>query len=290
MTTTRLMRMPRPARPASIAAALTAILLLAAGCSGGDSDSEADSTPSATPSTPPTAAVAPRPTVNRCFQLSFDEAISYTSETDPVKCKVAHTSRTFAVGDLDTEVDGHLLAVDSDRVKKQVATTCPERFGDYVGGSEEDQRLSMLRTVWFTPTLDEATEGASWYRCDLVALSGDKQLATLQGARDGNLADVLSTEEGRTTFGMCGTAAPDADDFTRVLCGEKHSWRAIEVVDLGTGKYPGEKAAQEAGQSPCEDAGRAVADDPLDFQWGYESPTASQWRDGQTFGRCWAPD
>ncbi len=33
-----------------------------------------------------------------------------------------------------------------------------------------------------------------------------------------------------------------------------------------------------------------MADDALNFQWGYEWPTEKQWDDGQTYGRCWAPD
>ena len=63
-----------------------------------------------------------------------------------------------------------------------------------------------------------------------------------------------------------------------------------QVVDLPDGPYPGEAAAREAGQGLCEDAGRERASDALDFQWGYEWPTADQWLAGQTFGRCWAPD
>ncbi len=39
----------------------------------------------------------------------------------------------------------------------------------------------------------------------------------------------------------------------------------------------------------CENAGAAVADDALDYEWGYEWPTKEQWKQGQTFGRCWAP-
>ena len=43
-------------------------------------------------------------------------------------------------------------------------------------------------------------------------------------------------------------------------------------------------------RAPCEDAGREVAEDALDYEWGYEWPTAEQWAAGQTYGRCWAPD
>jgi hypothetical protein len=89
---------------------------------------------------------------------------------------------------------------------------------------------------------------------------------------------------------MCGTAAPDDPAFRRVLCREDHTWRAIRAVDLPGKDYPGEKRVRAAGQGPCEDAGREVAEDALDYEWGYEWPTADQWAAGQTYGRCWAPD
>ena len=40
-------------------------------------------------------------------------------------CSERHTAQTIHVGRLDTVVDGHALAVDSDRVLHQLATTCP---------------------------------------------------------------------------------------------------------------------------------------------------------------------
>jgi len=75
-----------------------------------------------------------------------------------------------------------------------------------------------------------------------------------------------------------------------VLCREEHSWRAIEIVDLKGKDYPGENRVRAAGHGPCEDAGREVAEDALDYEWGYEWPTADQWAAGQTYGRCWAPE
>jgi hypothetical protein len=51
------------------------------------------------------------------------------------------------------------------------------------------------------------------------------------------------------------------------------------------------KAVRRAGEDgTCADVAREVAVDALDYQWGYEWPTADQWTAGQTYGRCWAPD
>jgi hypothetical protein len=260
-------------------------LVLLAGCTGDDEPS-ADPTPTPTPTVLPSATQAPVPADRACYQLGYDEALAPTHAGTALDCAADHTSQTYAVGRLDVLADGHLLAVDSARVRRQVAADCPARLGDFVGGTLEDQRLSMLRAVWFTPTVEESDAGADWFRCDVIAVAAPDRLATL----DGPLRDVLDRPAGRDRFGMCGTAAPDAAGFTRVACAEEHSWRAVAVVELPEGDYPGEAAVRERGQTPCEEAGLDAADDPLDYQWGYEWPTAKQWKAGQSYGRCWVPD
>ena len=285
-------------RRAWAAAALALVTVVPTACSTDDGaapagSSESPSTP--TTSTTPTTSSVPTPTApatavpapprGGCYDLTYAEAVAPTVEAEPVSCDGRYTATTFAVGALDTEVGGHLLAVDSDRVRQQVAETCPRLFDRFVGGTTTDRRLSMLRAVWFTPTLAESDAGADWYRCDLIAIAAPERLAPLTGG----LRGILDRPAGRARWGMCGTAAPDDPSFRRVLCSTPHTWRAIEVVDLPGRSYPGEAAARARGQGACEDAGREVAEDPLDFQWGYEWPTRAQWEAGQTFGRCWAP-
>ncbi len=270
-------------------AALLLVAVLALGGCTGDDGPKADPTPTATPtpSAPPTAAPPPpRPKRLQCRRLSFDEAIAPTDSDKVVSCRKPHTGQTYAVGRLRTVVDGHLVAVDSARVQKQVARACPRKLAPFLGTTDAALRLTMLRAVWFTPSVDQSDAGADWYRCDVVAVAGDDELARVRGS----LQDALGAPESADAYGMCGTAAPDAASFTRVLCREAHSWRAIEVVELKGKDYPGEKRVRAAGQGPCEDAGREVAEDALDYEWGYEWPTAEQWATGQTYGRCWAPD
>ncbi len=266
---------------AAVALGLSATL---AACGGGEDPAEPDDRPSATqtPAADPPAA----PKVGACYQLPFETAIAPTSEAKPVDCAAQHTSETVAVGTIDAVVDGHLLAVDSDRVRAQVASACPQALKAYVGGSLEQLRLSMIRPTWYTPTLEESDAGADWYRCDAVVLAGTSTLAELKT----RLKGVLGTARGRKQYAMCGTAAPDAKNFERVLCSAKHSWRAIDVVVFKDGAYPGEKKVRAAGRTRCEDAAADVAEDPLTFEWGYEWPTKEQWDMGQAFGRCWAPD
>jgi hypothetical protein len=266
---------------------LVTVLALSA-CTGSDETPDAPTSSSATPSASPSAsaqAAPSRPGPRACHDLSYDEAISPTDDSDPVSCTASHTTMTFAVGQLDALADGHLLAVDSDRVRQQVATVCPERFADFVGGTVEQRQLSMLRAVWFTPTVEESDAGASWFRCDVAALAGDDELTPLTG----RLAGALDDPDMRDRYGMCGTAQPGSRDFTRVICSADHSWRAVATVPFEAGDYPGVEKVRSAGDTPCKDAGANAAGGSLDYQWGYEWPTAAQWKAGQTYGICWVP-
>jgi hypothetical protein len=253
---------------------------------------EPSGTTVATPSPTPRAAPPPppAPTAGACYRLSYDEAVAPTNEDTPVPCKKPHTSQTFAVGQLDLVTNGHLLAVDSDAVRAQVAHRCPGQLAAYVGATEEQLRLSLLRPVWFTPTIEQSDAGAAWYRCDVIAVTGDKQVARI----DHDLAGALKEPGSRSELALCGTAQPGTAAFSRVLCREDHSWKAISVIDLAgeskDGSYPGADAVNTAGGSACADAARAIASDALDYEWGYEWPTKDQWQAGQTYGRCWSPD
>jgi hypothetical protein len=287
-------------RPAALVPLVAALLL--AGCSGDDAPSAAPTpstsvTASATASPPassePTPEPAPvAPAEGACYPLTYADAVASSTTAAPVACRREHTSQTFAVGTLDAVSQGHLLAVDSDTVRRQAARACPKGLPGFLGATPAQLRLSMLRSVWFTPTLEESDLGASWYRCDVVAATGDDQIAPLKG----DLAKALKSQEGRDAYAVCGTAPPDDPAFVRVLCRDPHTWRAISVVDLDDlgAAYPGVKAVKGVAAAledgACAEAARELADDPLDYEWGYEWPSKAQWKAGQTYGRCWAQD
>jgi hypothetical protein len=276
-------------RRATAALAALGVLLLGGCTSATTPDPGTGSTPTATetPRPTPTRAPAPPPApeADVCHALAYDDAVAPTASARTVPCTEDHTSQTFHVGALDRVVGGRLLAVDSRRLQEQAATECPERLSTLVGGGEEQQRLSMLRAVWFTPSVRQSDAGADWLRCDAIAVAGPERLLPLTGPVGG----VLDTEAGRERYGMCGTAEPGTSGFERVACAEPHAWRALRTVALPGPDYPGEDAARAAGEDPCTAAARQQAADPLDFRWGYEWPTAEQWAGGQTYGLCWAP-
>lgn len=276
----------RPGRASlrRLAVAVAACVALAA-CSGDpgagtEGDQEPSGTPTATEVGPP-----PAPEVGECRRLSYDQALASTDEEEPVGCGSRHTARTFHVGRLDALVDGHLLAVDSERVQERLAEVCPKRLGNFLEASPEQLRLSMFRAVWFSPTLEEAEAGADWYRCDAVAVAGEERLLPLER----RLPGALDRPGGRDRYGICGTADPGSEDFQRVACARQHSWRAIEVVDIGGRQWPGQDRVRAVGQEPCEAAAEEAAEDPLEFSWSYEWPTRERWRAGIRHGLCWVP-
>ena len=274
------------------AALLLGAVLALSSCTSDKKEPATEDSTTPSPSATPVAAPPPppAPAAGACYRLSYDEALAPTNADAPVPCTKGHTSQTFAVGQLDLVANGHLLAVDSATVREQVAKRCPGQLATYLGATPEQLRLSLLRPVWFTPTIEESDAGAGWYRCDVIAVTGDRTLAKFEG----DLAKALATPAGRTEFAMCGTAQPGSEAFRHVLCREDHSWKAISVLDLADrskdGRYPGQAAVKEAGQDVCDDAARAIASDALDYEWGYEWPTKDQWQAGQTYGRCWSPD
>lgn len=287
----------------SLLGTTAAAIALLAGCTGsGDQPRDPPRTASASgspaasstaPASPgpdagPDAAPPPAPEVGRCYRLSWDEATAPTSDAAPVPCGQTHTAQTFHVGTLDLVVDGHLLAVDSEHAQRQVARTCQRRLARYVGGDAEERRLSRLHAVWFSPTLAESDQGASWFRCDLVAPAASRSLARLPPP--GRLEGILDREEGARRFGLCATSAPGSPGFERVTCSRRHRWRALATIRIAGGSdYPGVRAVRRAGNDTCRDLVRERSVSPERFRYGWEWPTREQWREGRRFGYCWAP-
>ena len=142
----------------------------------------------------------------------------------------------------------------------------------------------MLRAVWFTPTVAQSDRGADWFRCDVIAVAGDREA----GAADRLLAACWNAEAATAT--ACA-APPSRERPTSSASSARirsHSWRAISTCPSTARSTPARRGPQ-AGEEPCRRPAGAVAEDTLSFQWGYEWPTEKQWDDGQTYGRCWAP-
>lgn len=270
-----------------VISAVTGVALASRWDPGPEAPAPGEQTSAPTPQeTQATATPVPAPEVGACERLDYDEAVAPTTRTRAVPCSQPHTAQVYEVGRLDLVSGGHLLAVDSAAAQDQAADTCADAVAGHVGAAPETLRLSMVETVWFTPTVQQATRGADWLRCDVVAVSGGERLVALPDQSRG----MLASEPGRSDYAMCGTAQPAAKDFRRVVCSAPHSWRAVASVDLPGEQFPSAKEAGAAMEDRCGDVARERADDPLDFTWAEERPSRQQWRAGRHYGLCWVPD
>lgn len=266
------------------ASLLVVVLGLVAGCASSEEpESSAEKSPKVAVSSAPPPPAAPK--VGSCHQLSMSEATDPVDSGEPVPCSRPHTSVTVKVGELSLVVDGHLLAIDSRAVRRQIADACPDSAGAFVGGDQTAQRLSRFEVVWFSPSLEAADAGANWYRCDVVAPQREGKLLTLPA----KLKGVLDQDGALDKYGTCGTAAPDARGFNRVVCSEKHSWRAVDVIDLPADARHLAKDATATADSACKDIASQRSSGSLEFTWSFEWPTKAQWAAGQRYGYCWVP-
>ncbi|MDX6302328.1 MAG: hypothetical protein QOF53_3542 [Nocardioidaceae bacterium] len=271
-------RTPAPVRRA-LASGLLAGLAALAGCTGPSpgADSSGDSAPrpssgtagTGSASATATPTVAPPPADGGCYRLTSGELTRPSSSAAPVPCTAVHTARTVFVGS-----------------RGRPEAICPGRLAAFLGGTTTARRLSRFEVVWFSPTAAESQRGARWFRCDLVAFAVRDSLLRLPGK---HLHGVLDRRRALDTYGLCGTAAPGSARFGRVICGQRHSWRAVRVVGLRGRTYPGVAAVRTAGQRTCQKTAGARAGKRLRFRYGWEWPTGDQWAAGQHFGYCWVP-
>ncbi|MGZ4438269.1 MAG: septum formation family protein [Nocardioidaceae bacterium] len=278
---------------------LAAVLAVAAatlvGCSsGGGPDASGTPSPStsgAATEAAPNPKAPPPPAAPRneaCYRLTLQQLAQPTSSTAPTGCGAQHDTQTIYVGRLRTVVDGHAVTVDSDTVQRQLASTCPRRLASYLGGTTQTLDLSRFHVVWFSPTLAQSDQGAAWFRCDLIAFARGDVLFRLPPPA--KLRGALGRPGALSTYGLCGTAAPGARDFERVICAQKHSWQAFSTIALAGGRrYPGVAAVRGAGDATCKSQAQARAGNALKYQYGWEWPTSEQWTGGQHYGYCWMP-
>jgi Septum formation len=272
--------------------ALVLTVLVLSACTAG-SPSASKSTPrhpsSATLATRAATAPAPpaAPPAAGCYRLSTDQLAEPANSSAPVPCSGPHTAATIYVGRLDMVVDGHAVGVDSAAVQRQLSTTCPRRLAAYVGGSGRTRALSRFNVVWYSPTLEQSDRGADWFRCDLIVFARADTLMSLPPTP--RLAKVLDRPGSLGSYGLCGTAAPGARGFTRVVCARPHSWRAVDTIGIRGSGYPGTRVVRRAGDADCRDLAKSLAPRSVRFRYGWEWPTNEQWARGQHFGYCWVP-
>ncbi len=83
---------------------------------------------------------------------------------------------------------------------------------------------------------------------------------------------------------------PDTKGFERVVCSEKHRWRAVDDIELpADARYLAEPATATA-DAACKDVASERANGALQYTWAFEWPTRALWQTGQRYGYCWVPE
>lgn len=264
---------------------LLVLLTALSGCTG---SSRTAGSPSASPSTATSTAPSPPapPALGSCHRLNLDRATSQFDELAAVDCSEPHTTVTYRVGQPDRIQDGHLLAVDSDPVRSQVSRRCGAALPTYLGGTRDDVRISQLRPVYFTASVEQSDAGADWFRCDVVALNTAGQPTPLRGTLKGALARPSALDR----FGTCSRIAPAKTGFAQGPCATEHGWRAVSVVPVDAGASYLGKAADAAANTACKSEASARSGGALKFTWSFVWPTREEWDAGQHYGLCWLPE
>lgn len=264
-----------------LAAVLCAVLGLSA-CTG--ADRTADDPAPATEETR-TSQEPPRPRTGECHRLSPRDLLESADTRPVVRCAGRHTSETVYVGTFGPVARGDAAALTSDRVNRGAARVCLDRAASYLGTRVARLRLTRFGVFWFVPTPEQVEAGADWLRCDVVVLRRGDALLPLPRTLEGALRRPAGIER----YGLCGTARPGSQGFERVVCSERHSWRAIATIPIAGGRrYPG-PAVRSLGERACRARARAAQGGALQYSHGWEWPTAAQWEAGQRHGYCWAP-
>lgn len=262
---------------AGLIVAVTALSVLTA-CGTAKAPTTHPSSPSPVRNTPAT------PQSGTCHALTFTTALGSSDPTPSVACTQTHTAVTVAVGTL-ADPSQAPTDINSASVQQRLAVDCPKAVHTYVGGDDTTFDLSMIQAVWFIPTTTEIARGATWYRCDLVVVSGTNQLAPLPPT----MQNALAAPNALNQWGICGTAAPSDKAFARILCSTPHTWRAVSLVQLPpTAGYLDKTVAANASNS-CRDVASKAAKGALKFTWSFEWPNEQKWQAGQRYGWCWLP-
>ena len=226
---------------------------------------------------------AAAPDIGACRLLSPDDVAQPSNDTEPVSCDETHTAQTIAVASLPPEFDQ--AAYDDDKVAAYAFRTCTGDFIDFTGADESLAMRTILSWAWFRPDKAAWEAGARWYRCDVIG--GGDQIRTY--------VDLPQTTKGlllgrpHDNWMVCAQGAT-VSGSVKVPCSEKHDWRAVTTIVLGSAgdPYPGDRKVQEQSRDYCSKSVGAWLDYPVDYDYGYSWFHEPEWAAGNRRSVCWA--
>ncbi|KRF10900.1 septum formation family protein [Nocardioides sp. Soil796] len=221
--------------------------------------------------------MAGAPVVGSCYSMSRTQSVSTTNTRKPVSdCYEKHNTLTYHVGLFKAGTTSSDYAV----VTKQ----CKKHLPEATGLSKGRLLGSVLDWIWFEPTTAQWSAGARWFRCDLVAESGDKLKLLPETSRTTDLfADGLEDP-----YARCIRRGPDTnddgeDDAIYVTCDKPHGYRWAGWFEAPVGKsakYPTDAQFEKFANANC---GRIAGTD----SWWVTWPLEAWWRDGERRLSCY---
>ncbi|MBX3285800.1 MAG: septum formation family protein [Actinobacteria bacterium] len=268
----------RRRRGGPLAAGLVAVVLVAAGCSGGDDGASAPSDPGGpasidieTTTTDPLAdvAAAGSPAVGICRPVLSVEERRAAYETRPsVRCTDPHGAEVVASFELPPAtaeaITPELIeagGAEFESVMGETANTCSGRANDAIQQIIDIDlagtpftgafQATVLDGAYFLPSPDEWRAGERWMVCEVTAVRPDGESVAFTGPL---------TSLGRTRIlpAELGTCVDDA--LTFVVC-EGDASRAVASGNVGAGDPPTDAEAAEGCRTLVAHLGATIPDD-----------------------------
>jgi hypothetical protein len=223
------------------------------------------------------------PDIGVCRMLSPDDVAQPSNGTDPVSCDQAHTAQTFAVGSLPPEFDD--AAYDDNTEAAYAYRACTRKFIRFTGADESLAMRTILSWAWFRPTKSAWEAGARWFRCDVIG--GGDQIRTYVDLPETTKGLLLGRPD--DDWMVCALGAT-VSGSVKVPCSEKHDWRAVTTIVLGSTSdpYPGDRLVQSRTRDFCSKSVGAWLDYPVDYDFGYSWFHEPEWDAGNRRSVCWA--
>ena len=209
-----------------------------------------------------------RPHVGECRNIVLGQIFKRANSTTPVACTEEHTAQTLLVAKLKKR----FFKGPKRKLTEAVNKKCDAAWQTAVGRSTKQRLQSAYSYAWWIPTKAQRGQGARWFRCDIVLWGGKTALAPLT-ATSAPFLDKPIPDSQRLCLvsGAYGTT-----------CDRPHSFRAVAVVKLKTGPWPGKAKLVNRIGKKCLAAKPEV--DPYFYR-----PSRKVWEttDGPLWVRCY---
>ena len=223
------------------------------------------------------------PELGACRVLTPADVARASNATRTVDCSERHTAQTYAVGPLPDEFAD--VDYEDEGLGAWAYGACSKKFMGFLGADESLVMRTLVSWAWFRPSEKAWSEGARWYRCDVVG-GGDqsKEYVELPTTAKGLL---LGRVDDRW---MVCAEGPTVSGSARVPCTEPHAWRAVSTIKLGEPEdpYPGDRLVEVRTRDFCDASVRALLDYAVSYDFAYTWFHEAEWEVGNRRSICWA--